>query len=69
MAQYRGHVREYVYSNDEATAATAVKEGEMLRQLIASGLTKVVNAERRRLLEDAAKQAALTRPTSNVFTR
>ncbi len=58
VAQYRGHVREYVYSNDEATAAMAGKEGEELRQLIALGLAKVVNAERHGLLEDAAKQAA-----------
>jgi methyl-accepting chemotaxis protein len=58
-AQYRGPVREYLFSNDEATAATAVKEGEALRQLIADGLTKVVQPERRRLLEDAAKQAEL----------
>src|ERR1700748_214429 len=28
VAQYRGHAREYVFSNDEATAVTAVKEGE-----------------------------------------
>ena len=57
VTRYRGHVREYVFSNDEATAATAVKDGEALRQLIASGLAKVTNPERHRLLEDAAKQA------------
>ncbi len=57
VAQYRGHAREYVFSNDEATAATAVKEGEALRQLITSGLAKVTHPERHRLLEDAAKQA------------
>ena len=57
VTQYRGHVREYVFSNDEATAATAVKEGEALRQLIASGLAKVTHPERHRLLEDVAKQA------------
>jgi methyl-accepting chemotaxis protein len=57
VTQYRGHVREYVFSNDEATAATAVKDGQALRQLIASGVAKVTNPERHRLLEDAAKQA------------
>jgi methyl-accepting chemotaxis protein len=57
VTRYRGLVREYVFSNDEATAATAVKDGEALRQLIASGLTKVTHPERHRLLEDAAKQA------------
>ncbi len=56
VTQYRGHVREYTFSDDEATAATAVKDGEVLRQLIASGLAKVTHPERRRLLEDAAKQ-------------
>ncbi len=54
---YRGHVREYVFSNAEATAATAVKEGEGLRQLIASGLAKVTRPDPRRLLEDMAKRA------------
>ena len=38
---------------------TGSKEGEALRQFIASGLTKVSNPERHRLLEDAAKQADL----------
>jgi len=55
--KYRGHVRESVFSNDEATAATEVKDGQALRQLIASGVAKVTNPERHRLLEDAAKQA------------
>jgi methyl-accepting chemotaxis protein len=59
VTQYRGHVREYVFSNDEATAATAVKEGEALRQLIADGLAKVTHRERHGMLEDAAKQADL----------
>ena len=58
VTQYRGHVREYVFSNDEATAATAVKDGEGLRQLIASGLAKVTRPEPHRLLEDMSKQAA-----------
>jgi methyl-accepting chemotaxis protein len=57
VTQYRGHAREYVFSNDEATAATALKEGEVLRQFIASGLAKITHPERHRLLEDAAKQA------------
>jgi methyl-accepting chemotaxis protein len=59
VTQYRGHVREYVFSNDEATAATAVKEGEALRQLIADGLSKITHRERHGMLEDAAKQADL----------
>ncbi len=57
VTRYRGEVREYVFSNDEATAAAAVKDGDALRQLIASGLAKVANPERHRLLEDAARQA------------
>ena len=59
VAQYRGHVREYIFSNDEATATTVVKEGDTLRQIIASGLTNVAHPDRRRLMEDAAKQADL----------
>jgi methyl-accepting chemotaxis protein len=55
--EYRSHAREYVFSNDEATAATAAKEGEALRQLIADGLVKVTHPDRHRLLENAAKQA------------
>ncbi len=57
VTRYRGHVREYVFSNDEATAALGVKDGETLRQLIADGRTKITNPERRRLLENTAKQA------------
>jgi methyl-accepting chemotaxis protein len=59
VTQYRAHVREFVFSGDEATAATAIKDGEVLRQLIASGLTRIIHPERHRLLEDAAKQAEL----------
>jgi methyl-accepting chemotaxis protein len=58
-SQYRSHAREYIFSDDEATATTAVKEGEALRQLITDGLVKVHDPERHRLLEDAAKQADL----------
>lgn len=57
LARFRGHVREYIFSNDEATGATASKEGEALRQFIAAGQTKVGNPERRRVLGDTAKQA------------
>ena len=59
VTQYRAHVREFVFSGDEATAATAIKDGEVLRQLIAGGLTRITNPERHRLLQDAAKQAEL----------
>ncbi|HTB42965.1 MAG TPA: methyl-accepting chemotaxis protein [Acetobacteraceae bacterium] len=59
VTQYRAHVREFVFSGDEATAATAIKDGEVLRQLVAGGLTRVTNPDRHRLLEDAAKQADL----------
>jgi len=59
VAQYQGHVREYVFSNDEATAALARKEGDALHGLIARGLTMVTNPERHQLVEDAAKQADL----------
>ncbi len=59
VAIYRGHVREYVFSNDEATAALGKKDGETLHQLIAEGLTSITNPERHRLLEDTAKQAEI----------
>jgi methyl-accepting chemotaxis protein len=57
VAQYRGHVREYVVSDNEDTAAMAVKEGTALRELIAKGLARVTNPERHALLESLAKQA------------
>jgi CHASE3 domain sensor protein len=59
MAQYRGHVREYFYSDDQETASTVIKEGEALRKLIADGLAATSNPERQRQLRDAAKQADL----------
>jgi hypothetical protein len=59
VTRFRGHVHEYIFSNDEVTASMASKEGEALRQLFASGLTKISNPAGRRLLEDAAKQADL----------
>jgi HAMP domain-containing protein len=57
VAQYRGHVREYVVSDNEDTAEMAVKEGTALPELIAKGLARVTNLERHGLLEDMAKQA------------
>lgn len=57
VTRYRGQAREYVYSNDEATADEAVKTGTALRQLIDAGLARVADPGRHRLLEDAAKQA------------
>ena len=59
VTRYRGHVREYVFSDDEDIAASAIKEGDTLRQLIADGLPRVNNPERHQLLVDAAKQADL----------
>jgi methyl-accepting chemotaxis protein len=59
VTRYRGHVREYVFSDDEDAAEAAIKEGDALRKLIANGLPQVLNPERHRLLEDAAKQADL----------
>ncbi|HLY89896.1 MAG TPA: methyl-accepting chemotaxis protein [Acetobacteraceae bacterium] len=56
LVQYRGQVREYIFSNDEATADAAVKDGEALRKLIANGLALAVDPARRALLEDMVKQ-------------
>jgi methyl-accepting chemotaxis protein len=57
VTQYRGHVREYVYSDHEDIAQTALKDGATVRTLINSGLARVTNPERHRLLESIAKQA------------
>ena len=57
VAQYRGHVREYAASDNDETAAIAVKEGTALHELIAKGLARVSNPERHGLLESMAKQA------------
>jgi methyl-accepting chemotaxis protein len=56
VTRYRGHAREYIYSNDEATADLAVKDDEALRKLIATGLAGVANVARHALLEDMGKQ-------------
>jgi methyl-accepting chemotaxis protein len=55
----RGRVREYNFSDEEATADLAIKYAAALRQLIADGLTRVTNPERHALLENIGKQAAL----------
>ena len=57
VAQYRGHVREYVYSDHEDAARAALQDGAALRTLITNGLTRITNPERHRLLESIAKQA------------
>jgi CHASE3 domain sensor protein len=57
VSQYRGHVRKYVYSGNEDTAQIALKEGAVLRGLIADALSRVTHPERHRLLEAVAKQA------------
>lgn len=59
VTQYHGHVREYVFLDNEDTATTAIKDGDALRRLIAAGLARVTHPERHRLLQDAAKQADL----------
>ena len=57
VAQYRGRVREFVYSHDEATATAAKADAAAVRALIAKGLATVVDPDRRRMLEEAGKQA------------
>ena len=56
VTQYRGHAREYVFSNDEATADLALKDAAAVRQLVATGLERVNNPERRSLLQGIAKE-------------
>src|SRR4051812_3786620 len=50
VSQYRGHVREYIFSDNEDTAALALKEAGALRELIATSLTRIRDPERRRLV-------------------
>jgi hypothetical protein len=57
VAQYRGHVREYIFSDNESLADSAVKEGGTVRELITSGLARVTNPERHSLLESMTRQA------------
>jgi methyl-accepting chemotaxis protein len=57
VAQLRGHVREYVASDNEDLATAATDEGAALRRLIATGLARVTNPERHGLLENIGKQA------------
>ena len=59
VTRLRGRVREYNFSDEEATADLAIKYAAALRQLIADGLTRVTNPERHALLENIGKQAAL----------
>ena len=56
VTEYRGHVREYVYSDQEAVAQIALKDATALRALIATGLSHVTHPERHRLLEEIARQ-------------
>ena len=56
-AQYRGHVRQYIFSDDESLAELAVKEGAGVHDLIATGLAHATDPARHALLESMAKQA------------
>ncbi len=57
VSQYRGHVREYVASDNEDVAAAALKDQEALRQLIATALSRITNPVRHQLLESISKDA------------
>ena len=57
VAQYRGHVREFIFSGNEETANDAVVDGESLRTVLVDGLKRIVDPTRHALLEDIAKQA------------
>ena len=59
VAQYRGYVRQYIFSDNEAAADRAIKEAATTRELIANGLAHVKSPVRRSLLEDMAKQSDL----------
>ena len=59
VTQYRAHVREFVFSGDEATAATAIKDWRGVAPTRSRRADEVTNPDRHRLLEDAAKQVDL----------
>lgn len=54
----RERVREYTFSDNEATADLAIKDATALRQLITTGLARVTNPERHGFLGSIAKQTA-----------
>src|SRR6201999_685345 len=57
VAQYRGHVREFIFSGNAETANDALADGEALRSVLADGLKRVVDPTRQAMLEDIARQA------------
>ncbi len=57
VTQFRGHIREYVASDNEAIATAALKDQEALHQVVATALTLVTNPERHQLLESVSKDA------------
>lgn len=65
VSRYRGHAREYTYSNSKATADLAVNDAEALRTRITAGLARVTDPGRHALLEDMVKQE---QPYTENFT-
>ena len=57
VARYRGHVREYLFSHDPATADAAIADRDALGGLIDAGRARLADPASRALLEDTAKLA------------
>jgi len=57
VAQYRGRVREYLFSHNEATAAAAKADGATTRGLIDKALGRAVDPGRRQMLAEISKLA------------
>jgi hypothetical protein len=57
VAQYRGRVREYLCSHNEATAAAAKADGATTRGLMDRALRRAVDPGRRQMLAEISKLA------------
>jgi hypothetical protein len=65
VAQYRGRVREYLFSHNEATAAAAKTDGAATRALIDTALGRAVDPRRRQMLAEISNWPT---PTLRVST-
>ena len=57
VAQYRGRVREYLYSHSEATESAAKADGATVRRFIDQALGRAVDPARRQMLTEVSKLA------------
>jgi methyl-accepting chemotaxis protein len=57
VAQYRGRVREYLYSHSDATESAARADGAIVRRFIDQALGRAVDPRRRQMLAEISKLA------------